>query len=44
MLDAAYHGNTQALIDASPYKHDGPGGKGTPTGVFKVPTCINAKR
>ena len=27
-LDAAYHGNTQNLVDLSPYKFDGPGGKG----------------
>ena len=26
MVDGAYHGNTQTLIDISPYKHDGPGG------------------
>ena len=25
-VDGAYHGNTQGLIDISPYKHDGPGG------------------
>jgi 4-aminobutyrate aminotransferase-like enzyme/Ser/Thr protein kinase RdoA (MazF antagonist) len=30
VLDGAYHGNTAALIDASPYKHDGPGGRGSP--------------
>ncbi|MFN2208858.1 MAG: aminotransferase class III-fold pyridoxal phosphate-dependent enzyme [Candidatus Promineifilaceae bacterium] len=30
VLDGAYHGNTAALIDASPYKHNGPGGKGAP--------------
>jgi 4-aminobutyrate aminotransferase-like enzyme/Ser/Thr protein kinase RdoA (MazF antagonist) len=30
VLDGGYHGNTAALIDASPYKHDGPGGKGPP--------------
>ncbi len=35
-VDGAYHGNTQALIDISPYKHDGPGGRGTPAGVHKV--------
>ncbi len=29
-LDAAYHGNTQALVDISPYKHAGPGGQGAP--------------
>ncbi len=36
-LEGAYHGHTRALIDVSPYKHDGPGGGGTPPGVFKVP-------
>jgi len=35
-VDGAYHGNTQALIDISPYKHGGPGGRGTPSGVHKV--------
>ncbi len=35
-LDGAYHGNTKNLIDISPYKHDGPGGKGTPPHVRKV--------
>jgi len=37
VLDAAYHGNTTSLIDISPYKHDGPGGAGTPDWVHKVP-------
>jgi 4-aminobutyrate aminotransferase-like enzyme len=32
----AYHGNTQALIDVSPYKHDGPGGQGAPPWVHTV--------
>jgi 4-aminobutyrate aminotransferase-like enzyme len=36
MVDGAYHGNTQALIDISPYKHDGPGGRGAPTWAHKV--------
>lgn len=36
VFDGAYHGNTQALIEISPYKHDGPGGKGTPDHVHKV--------
>ena len=36
VLDHAYHGNLTALIDMSPYKHDGPGGKGTPGWVHKV--------
>ncbi len=26
VVDGAYHGNTQALVDVSPYKFDGPGG------------------
>jgi 4-aminobutyrate aminotransferase-like enzyme/Ser/Thr protein kinase RdoA (MazF antagonist) len=32
----AYHGNTQGLIDISPYKHDGPGGRGAPAWVQTV--------
>jgi 4-aminobutyrate aminotransferase-like enzyme/Ser/Thr protein kinase RdoA (MazF antagonist) len=36
VLDSAYHGNTSTLIDISPYKHNGPGGKGTPDYVHKV--------
>jgi len=36
VLDHAYHGNTTTLIDISPYKHDGPGGSGTPPWVHKV--------
>jgi 4-aminobutyrate aminotransferase-like enzyme/Ser/Thr protein kinase RdoA (MazF antagonist) len=36
VVDGAYHGNTQALIEISPYKHDGPGGKGTPPHVHKA--------
>ncbi|MDX1417627.1 MAG: aminotransferase class III-fold pyridoxal phosphate-dependent enzyme, partial [Candidatus Promineifilaceae bacterium] len=36
VVDGAYHGNTAALINISPYKHDGPGGKGTPDHVHKV--------
>jgi 4-aminobutyrate aminotransferase-like enzyme/Ser/Thr protein kinase RdoA (MazF antagonist) len=37
VLDCAYHGNTSALIDISPYKFDGPGGRGCPPHVHKVP-------
>jgi 4-aminobutyrate aminotransferase-like enzyme len=37
VLDHAYHGNTNTLIDLSPYKHDGPGGSGPPSWVHKVP-------
>jgi 4-aminobutyrate aminotransferase-like enzyme/Ser/Thr protein kinase RdoA (MazF antagonist) len=36
MVDGAYHGNTQALIDISPYKHDRPGGQGAPPWAHKV--------
>jgi len=36
VVDGAYHGNTAALIEISPYKHDGPGGVGTPSHVHKV--------
>lgn len=35
-VDVAYHGHTQALIEVSPYKHEGPGGKVRPTYVQKV--------
>jgi len=37
VVDCAYHGNTSAMIDLSPYKFDGPGGRGRPTWVHKVP-------
>ena len=36
-VDGAYHGNTQALIDISPYKHDGPGGAGRRPGCTRSP-------
>ena len=36
VLEAAYHGHTNTLIDISPYKHDGPGGKGKPGWVHKA--------
>lgn len=35
-VDGAYHGNTQTLIDISPYKHAGPGGQGAPAWVQTV--------
>jgi 4-aminobutyrate aminotransferase-like enzyme len=35
--ESAYHGHTSTLIDISPYKHDGPGGQGTPEWVHKLP-------
>lgn len=37
VLEHAYHGHTTTLIDISPYKHDGPGGRGAPSWVHKVP-------
>lgn len=37
VLDHAYHGNTGNLVDLSPYKHDGPGGRGRPDWVEAVP-------
>jgi 4-aminobutyrate aminotransferase-like enzyme len=36
VVDSAYHGNTSAMIDLSPYKFDGPGGRGCPDWVHKV--------
>ena len=36
VIDHAYHGNTARLVDLSPYKHDGPGGKGAPSYVHPV--------
>ncbi len=36
-LGGAYHGHTTALIEVSPYKHDGPGGHGPPGYVHVVP-------
>jgi 4-aminobutyrate aminotransferase-like enzyme/Ser/Thr protein kinase RdoA (MazF antagonist) len=37
VLEAAYHGNTTGMIDISPYKHNGPGGSGTPDWVHIAP-------
>ena len=37
VVDAAYHGNTNALIDISPYKFNGPGGRGKPDHVTVLP-------
>jgi 4-aminobutyrate aminotransferase-like enzyme len=39
VLEAAYHGNTTTLIDISPYKVDGPGGRGHPPWVHVVPNA-----
>ncbi len=37
VVDGAYHGNTQGLVDVSPYKAEGPGGQGLPAWVRKAP-------
>jgi 4-aminobutyrate aminotransferase-like enzyme/Ser/Thr protein kinase RdoA (MazF antagonist) len=37
VVDGAYHGNTQTLVEVSPYKHAGPGGGGPPRWVHAVP-------
>ncbi len=37
VLDGAYHGNTQALVEASPYKFNGPGGRGAPHFIHAAP-------
>ena len=36
VVDGAYHGNTSAMIDLSPYKFEGPGGRGCPVWVHKA--------
>ncbi|MGY5880057.1 MAG: aminotransferase class III-fold pyridoxal phosphate-dependent enzyme [Candidatus Thorarchaeota archaeon] len=36
VIDGAYHGNTNNLIGLSPYKHNGPGGEGSPPHVHMV--------
>jgi 4-aminobutyrate aminotransferase-like enzyme/Ser/Thr protein kinase RdoA (MazF antagonist) len=36
VVDGAYHGNTTSLVDLSPYKFDGPGGRGAPEHVHTV--------
>jgi 4-aminobutyrate aminotransferase-like enzyme/Ser/Thr protein kinase RdoA (MazF antagonist) len=38
VVDGAYHGNTGALIDLSPYKFAGPGGEGPKPGVHVLDT------
>jgi 4-aminobutyrate aminotransferase-like enzyme/Ser/Thr protein kinase RdoA (MazF antagonist)/sugar phosphate permease len=37
VVEGAYHGNTSALVDLSPYKFAGPGGEGPPPWVHVVP-------
>jgi 4-aminobutyrate aminotransferase-like enzyme/Ser/Thr protein kinase RdoA (MazF antagonist) len=39
VIDHAYHGNTNDIIEISPYKFDGPGGSGAPPHVHKVMTA-----
>ena len=36
-VEGAYHGNLSSLIDISPYKYGGPGGRGTPPRTMAVP-------
>ncbi len=36
VVDGAYHGNTSALVEISPYKYKGPGGAGAPPHVHEV--------
>ena len=36
VTEAAYHGHSTTLIEASPYKHDGPGGQGAGDWVHSV--------
>jgi 4-aminobutyrate aminotransferase-like enzyme len=38
VIDGAYHGNTGALVEISPYKCEGPGGEGLPAHVRKLMT------
>lgn len=42
VVEAGYHGNTQACVDISSYKFDGPGGKGAPayTSVTPLPDAF----
>ena len=37
VIDHAYHGNTSSLVSMSPYKFNGPGGRGAPAWVHTVP-------
>ena len=37
VLEGGYHGNTNATVDVSSYKFDGPGGSGAPEHVFVAP-------
>ena len=37
VVDVGYHGNTNAVVEISPYKFNGPGGSGAPPHVHVVP-------
>ncbi len=37
VLDGAYHGHLSSLIEISPYKHNAPGGEGSPDFVYSIP-------
>jgi 4-aminobutyrate aminotransferase-like enzyme/Ser/Thr protein kinase RdoA (MazF antagonist) len=37
VVGAGYHGNSNAMVDISPYKFNGPGGRGCPPHVHEVP-------
>ncbi len=37
VVEGAYHGNTSAMVDMSPYKFDRAGGEGAPSWVHKTP-------
>jgi len=37
VMEGGYHGNTQRMIEVSPYKFNGPGGEGCPPDVHVVP-------
>jgi 4-aminobutyrate aminotransferase-like enzyme/Ser/Thr protein kinase RdoA (MazF antagonist) len=37
VLEGGYHGNTSSLVDLSPYKCEGPGGRGLAPWAHKVP-------
>ncbi|MBQ0824485.1 aminotransferase class III-fold pyridoxal phosphate-dependent enzyme [Microvirga sp. HBU67558] len=39
VMDSGYHGNTNTAIDISPYKFNGPGGRGAPDWVDVVPVA-----
>tara|TARA_Y100001935_G_scaffold237024_1_gene222181 strand:+ start:12790 stop:14064 length:1275 start_codon:yes stop_codon:yes gene_type:complete len=37
VLEGAYHGHTESLINISPYKYNGPGGFASPKYVYEIP-------